>query len=138
MSEYKKRGTCPSENFPCMCQHDEGHDLPHQCFECNVDWDDNGFEWIRATAVMQTFGGEDKYPLQMRYLNRDVWGVDVPGFGFLIVLRDDDKPNSDRALLSQGVGQNVERPVTRTVNEIRCEMLHKEDRLCVVIKTASR
>lgn len=132
-----KAGECRSENFPCVCRHDKDHPLPHQCFECNVDWDDDGNEWIRVTAVMQVLGGNES-PLEMRYLNKDVWGVEVPGFGMLIVVRDDDRPNSGVALLTRGPGTAQERPVTRTVNEIRCEMLHKEDRLCVVIKTASR
>jgi len=122
-----------------MCQHDEGHPLPHQCFECNVDWDDDGHEWIRVTAWMRMFGKEES-PLEMRYLNHEVWGVEVPGFGFLIVVRADDKPNSHLALVTRGPGTAQERPVVRdtATKEIRCEMLHKEDRLCVVIKREHR
>jgi hypothetical protein len=95
-----------------------------------------------SRAYMRVLGSEEHDLEILPETNDDVWMVHVPGFGVLIAVKSDDHPNSTRAVLVQGQSHctrslrriGVSHCAHPYQGRIECDMLHKPDRLCVVIE----
>lgn len=87
-------------------------------------------------AYMRVLGAEER-PLELVPMDvgDDVACVNVPGFGHLIVITDPEHEGfADTALLTRGPGTETRRDVKVVDGRIECELLHKGDRLCVVVE----
>lgn len=83
------------------------------------------------TAYMLVLG-MDRVPLDIVDLDPSIPNltcVAVPGFGHMLA-----HPERDVALFTQGPGTEHERPVRHIDGRIECDLLHKADRLCVVVE----
>lgn len=64
----------------------------------------------------------------------DAIAVAVPGFGHLVMVRSPDHPNAGRAVLTRGPGTERYLDARWIDGHVEVSMLHKADRLDVVIE----
>lgn len=86
-------------------------------------------------AHMRILGGLEDRPLEFHHVeDPGVHCVIVPGFGHLFVVKDPTHERAGKAVLTSGPGDMHLLDVKRIDSRIEIEMLHNEDRLCVVIE----